>query len=150
MIIFYKKNILAQKPVKFFLNYFEFIDDLYYSPDGYSLSILEVTGGHEMALLLILCEMGFSVHRANTRKVKNFIRSYGNEAKTDQLDARALALYGSERFKKLLCYVPQSKEASCLSALAQRLLDLKKMRVAEKNRKQGPLAKLIINSCQMI
>ncbi len=93
-----------------------------------SLSILEVTGGHEMALLLILCEQGFSVHRANTRKVKNFIRSYGNEAKTDQLDARAraLALYGSERFKTLLCYVPQSKEASCLSALAQRLLDLKK------------------------
>jgi transposase len=127
----------------------EFIE--YYSnilPE--SLSILEVTGGHEMALLLSLCGMGFSVHRANTRKVKNFIRSYGNEAKTDQLDARALALYGSERFKTLLCYVPQSKEALCLSALAQRLLDLKKMRVAEKNRKQGPMAKLIINSCQIM
>lgn len=48
------------------------------------LSILETTGGYEMRLLLILCGEGFSVHRANTRKVKNFIRSLGNGAKTDE------------------------------------------------------------------
>jgi hypothetical protein len=31
----------------------------------------------------------------------NFIRSFGNDAKTDILDAKALALYGSERKYKL-------------------------------------------------
>ena len=40
MIIFYKKNISAQKPVKFFLNYFEFIDDLYCSPEGYRIQTI--------------------------------------------------------------------------------------------------------------
>jgi transposase len=37
------------------------------------------------------------VHRADTRKVKNFIRSFGSSAKTDALDAKALAKYGQER-----------------------------------------------------
>ena len=46
--------------------------------------MLETTGGYEMRLLLTLCEKDFAVHRADTRKVKHFIRSLGNEAKTDQ------------------------------------------------------------------
>ncbi|SCY57894.1 hypothetical protein SAMN02746069_02932, partial [Legionella israelensis DSM 19235] len=30
--------------------------------------------GYEMQLLLTLCESGFAVHRANTRKVKNALK----------------------------------------------------------------------------
>ncbi len=40
------------------------------------LCILETTGGYEMRLLLTLCEQTFSVHRANARHVKKFIRSF--------------------------------------------------------------------------
>ena len=58
--------------------------------------VLETTGGHEMKLLLTLCSQDIAVHRANTRQVKAFIRSNGNGAKTDKLDAQALALYGSD------------------------------------------------------
>ena len=38
-----------------------------------------------------LCNKSTSVHRANTREVKNFIHSFDNSAKTDKLDTKALA-----------------------------------------------------------
>lgn len=113
-----------------------------------SLSVLETTGGYEMQLLLKLCEQGYTVHRANTRKVKNFIRSYGNTAKTNALDAKALALYGSERAKHLACYTPQSEQASVLFELVQRRKDLKHMLSAEKNRLQAPKMSAVKSSCQ--
>jgi transposase len=40
-----------------------------------SLSIVEATGGHELALLNQFVEAGYHVCRADARKVKNFIRS---------------------------------------------------------------------------
>ncbi|MDN3030233.1 MAG: transposase [Candidatus Tisiphia sp.] len=66
-----------------------------------ALCILETTGGYEMEILVTLCTQTIAVHRANTRKVKNFIRSFGNAAKIDSLDAKALALYGFERYERL-------------------------------------------------
>lgn len=101
-----------------------------------SLSILETTGGYEAELLYSLCQHGFRVHRANTRKVKNFIRSLGNAAKTDILDAKALARYGQERHKELELFKPQSEQAINLFQLVQRRNDLKQMKVAEKNRRR--------------
>src|SRR5688500_4262314 len=83
------------------------------------LCILETTGGYEMRLVLTLCEAGYFVHRANTRKVKHFICSLGNSAKTDKLDSKALALYGYERSERLKCFTPQSKHALSLYELVQ-------------------------------
>ena len=71
-----------------------------------TLCIIETTGGHEMELILTLCKQDIKVHRAHSRKIKNFIRSYGNDAKTDNLDAKALALYGFERTEQLELYQP--------------------------------------------
>jgi transposase len=113
-------------------------------------SILETTGGYEMRILLMLCEEGFTVHRANTRKVKNFIRSLGNGAKTDELDSRALALYGYERHARLECFKPQSQQALELYELVQRCSDLKFMLVAEKNRFKAPRADYIKESCELM
>lgn len=112
------------------------------------LCILETTGGYEMRLLLTLCDKNIAVHRANTRKVKHFIRSFGNAAKTDKLDGKALALYGYERGERLERFVPQSKEALVLYELVQRRQDLKRLLVAEKNRLQAPRADVIKQSCQ--
>jgi len=103
-----------------------------------SLCILEATGGYELELLFTLSQRSVAVHRANTRKVKNFIRSFGNSAKTDALDARALALYGYERSNQLELFVPQSSQALELYALVQRRSDLKQILVAEKNRLKSP------------
>lgn len=115
-----------------------------------SFIVLETTGGYEMRLLLTLCDKGFSVHRANTRKVKNFIRSLGNGAKTDQLDGKALALYGYERHERLDCFNPQSKQSLELYELVQRCSDLKFMLVAEKNRLKAPRADYIKESCELM
>lgn len=99
-----------------------------------SLCVLEPTGGYELGLLLQLCEKKFSVHRAHTRKVKEFARSYGNGAKTDKLDAINLARYGLERYQSLELFKPASKNANKLYNLIQRRSDLTQMIVAEKNR----------------
>lgn len=115
-----------------------------------SLVVLEATGGYEMELLLCLCDKHFSVHRASTRKVKSFIRSFGNAAKTDALDARALAAYGCERQQILEVFVPVSLHLLSLYTLVQRRHDLKKILVAEKNRSKGPQAALIKESCDMM
>ncbi|MCC5015793.1 MULTISPECIES: IS110 family transposase [unclassified Legionella] len=112
------------------------------------LCILETTGGYEMRLLLTLCETGVAVHRANTRKVKRFIQSYGNEAKTDKLDAKSLALYGYERANRLSLFSPVSAQALALFELVQRRNDLKQMLIAEKNRFKAPRAAVIKTSCQ--
>lgn len=112
-----------------------------------SLCVLETTGGYELRLLLTLCDKNIAVHRANTRKVKNFIRSFGNAAKTDALDAMALALYGYERGDRLAKFIPASKKALELYELVQRRQDLKQMLVAEKNRYQAPRAEIIKESC---
>jgi len=111
----------------------EFKDDL-----PKSLCVLETTGGYEMLLLFTLCKYDYNVHRANTRKVKNFIRSFGDKAKTDALDAKHLALYGFERSAHLSCFVPGSSVAIQLFHLGQRRQDLKSMLVQEKNRSKSP------------
>lgn len=115
-----------------------------------SLCILETTGGYEMQLLLTLCEQNFNVHRANTRMVKNFIRSLGNAAKTDNLDAKALALYGFERGKRLELFKPQSEKMFELYELVQRRNDLKQMLVAEKNRLQSPVLNVTKTSLDIV
>jgi transposase len=102
------------------------------------LCILETTGGYETSLLYTLCSKKIAVHRADTRKVKSFIRSYGNKAKTDILDAKALARYGKERMAHIGLFEPQSQRSRDLFALTQRRSDLKKLLVAEKNRLQSP------------
>lgn len=116
----------------------------------HSLMILETTGGYEMEALLTLCDKGFAVHRANTRKVKSFIRSLGNAAKTDALDAKALALYGFERKDRLEIFSPLSKNLLTLYELVQRRRDLKQILVAEKNRLKSPKSLSIKGSCEIM
>ena len=115
-----------------------------------SLCILETTGGYELELLYTLCVNKIHVHRADTRKVKNFIRSYGNTVKTDSMDAKALAKYGYERKDHLELFVPQSKRAIELYQLVQRRSDLKQMLIAEKNRLQSPSTLTVKASCQFM
>jgi len=111
-----------------------------------SLYILETTGGHERHLLHTLCLKNLPTHRANTRKVKNFIRSLGNDVKTDALDAKALARYGFERSDRLELFDAPSQKAIELFQLTQRRHDLRLMLVAEKNRAKSPQIEFIKDS----
>ena len=101
-----------------------------------SLVVLETTGGYELALIRYLQAKQFAVHRANARKVKYFIRSYGRVAKTDAIDAIGLAQYAFERHSALEIYVENPQKI--LVKLVQRRHDLKHMLVQEKNRQQAP------------
>ncbi len=103
-----------------------------------ALCVVEATGGYELALLYALTEKSYAVHRADARKVKFFIHSFGSAAKTDVLDAKALAHYAKERVEKLALFVPSSKKMVELFHLVQRRNDLKAMLVAEKNRYKSP------------
>lgn len=146
-------GVHGYKKVKEYENNPEGIEDFlkdYRSELTNSLIILETTGGYEMRLLLTLCEQGLAVHRGNTRKIKHFIRSLGNGAKTDQLDSKALALYGYERHERLELFKPQSKQALELYELVQRCCDLKLMLVAEKNRLKAPRTEFVKDSCKLM
>lgn len=115
-----------------------------------SFCVLETTGGYELELAYSLLAHGFKVHRADTRKVKNFIRSFGSTAKTDALDAKALAAYACERHEKLNLFEVQSRERLELFQLVQRRNDLKMTLVAEKNRLQAPTNTFIKDSISAV
>lgn len=104
-------------------------------------AICEPTGGHEQLLLAILVAACIPVHRADTLKVKAFIRSLGHKAKTDRLDARGLAIYGQERFDRLPLWQTQDKALVRLQSLVRRRQDLIDLKVAETNRSKAPGAK---------
>jgi transposase len=103
-----------------------------------SFVVLETTGGYEKALLEYLLVEKIIVHRANTRVVKHFIRSTGQLAKSDNIDAIGLARYGYERHTSLSCYKPNNNNLQKLVKYILRKQDLKKQLAAEKNRAQAP------------
>ncbi len=104
------------------------------------LVVCEATGGYEAALLAALDQAGRPAHRADARKVKAFIRSYGRLAKTDAIDAELLARYGQERHPSLARWQPPAAERSRLATLVATRADLVRDRVAWSNRAKAPTA----------
>lgn len=111
------------------------------SLDPECLVICEATGGYETALLEALVAAQRPVHRADARKVKAFIRSLGTLAKTDAIDARALARYGEERHDRLKCWVPSDTDQLRLHALVMARRDIVADKTAWSNRQKAPGAK---------
>jgi len=108
--------------------------------------VLETTGGYETGLLLFLRMQGIAVHRADTRKVKRFIQSWGKNGKSDSIDAKALALYGQERHRSLALYEAADKVHQELFELTQRRIVLMRMVAQEKTRLQGPRVAMVAES----
>ena len=116
-----------------------------------SLVVLEATGGYETALLSYLCEAGVSVHRIQPLQARNYMRSLRNFAKTDAIDAAALARYGAERHANLSLFVPADKAHQKLKDLQTRRDDLLAIRTAERQRSKHPrytnMKKSLTNIC---
>lgn len=106
------------------------------------LVICEATGGYEAALLDALIAAGRPAHRADARKVKAFIRSFGTLGKNDAIDARALARYGEERHGQLVRWQPADKDRAELGALVLTRQDMVRNRTAWRNRRQAPGARV--------
>lgn len=106
--------------------------------DDTCLVICEATGGYETLLLQVMVAAGRPAHRADARKVKAFIRSFGILGKTDAIDAKALARYGQERQSSLARWQACDPQRDRLQALVLTRRDMVAQRLACTNRLQAP------------
>lgn len=97
-----------------------------------SLIVMEASGGLEKPLLAQLAGSGLRVSVINPRRSRAFADASGRLAKTDKIDAQALAHY-AEALQPDPQILP-SKEQEKLSSLVTRRSQLVKMRSMEKNR----------------
>src|SRR5207245_633856 len=94
--------------------------------------VLVEGGSYQNLLVAALRTVELPVVIINPRRVREFAKSIGRLAKTDQLDARVLALYG-ERLQPPLCELPD-EQSQALRALWLRREQLIEMLVMEQNR----------------
>ena len=102
------------------------------------LVVCEATGGYEGAPLAALVAAGVPVHRADARKVKAFIRSFGTIGKTDAIDAKALARYGKDRSPELARWQARDHDRLRLQALVLARRDMIRDRLAYANCRAAP------------
>ena len=95
--------------------------------------ILEATGGLEMPVASALAAAGIAVAIVNPRQVRDFARATGRLAKTDRLDAEALARFGEAVRPEARPLADE--QAQALEALVTRRRHLVEMLTAEKNRR---------------
>lgn len=105
------------------------------------LIVIEATGGLERALAGFLLQHGLPVAVVNPRAAREFARSMGHLAKTDAIDALALAHYAHTLAAKAdqagVLFAPAGAQVQALQALVARRVQLMNMRTAEKNRLGG-------------
>jgi len=98
-----------------------------------TLIVLEATGGLEALVAAELATAGLPVAIVNPRQVRDFARASGRLAKTDRLDAQAIA-----HFAEALRPVPRplpDDDARDLAALVARRRQVQGLLVAERNRR---------------
>ena len=116
------------------------------------LVVIEATGGYERGLVCALQGAGITVARVNPRQARDFAKSMGVLAKTDQVDARTLRDFADvlARHKDRAKYITPmvDKQRQALAELMARRRQLVDMRVAEGNRLEhaGKLAVRSIKS----
>ena len=107
------------------------------------LIVVEATGGLERALASYLLQHGLPVAVVNPRAAREFARSMGHLAKTDAIDALALAHYAQTLAAKAdqagVLFTPPSAQLDALQAMVTRRSQLLGMRTAEKNRLGGAI-----------
>ncbi len=101
------------------------------------LVVLEATGGYEVPLVVALGTANVPVAVVNPRQVRDFARSMGKLAKTDRLDAAAIAHFGEA--SGVVAQPLATTEARELEALVARRRQIIQMKVAEQQRRQRAL-----------
>ena len=95
--------------------------------------VLEATGNYSALLVYMLSESGFIVSLENPLKIKSFSRVMLSVVKTDEIDARLIALYGEKM--QPAPYRLRSKTILVLKQKRTVLRQLKKQLVATRNLK---------------
>jgi transposase len=107
------------------------------------LIVIEATGGLEHALATVLLHVGLPVAVVNPRAAREFARSMGHLAKTDAIDALALAHYAHTLAHKAdqagVQLTPLPAQLESLQVMVLRRKQLLDMRTAEINRRGGAM-----------
>lgn len=98
-----------------------------------ALIVLEASGGYEAVVAGVLWDAGHPVAVVNPRQVRDFARGMGKLAKTDQIDARVLAMFGEK--VPVEVRAPLDAEARELQTMVVRRRQLVEMLTMEKNRR---------------
>ena len=90
--------------------------------------VMEATGNYSMLLLYLLQQAGIPTSMENPQKIKHFSRAMMSVTKTDEIDAKIIAVYGEkmnpEPYKipaesilllsaKTYCFAPTKEAPSC-------------------------------------
>ena len=95
--------------------------------------VMEATGNYSSLLVYLLSEAGIATSLENPLKVKNFARAMLSTVKTDEIDARLIALYGEK-----MQPAPYKLRNDAILTLKQKrtvIRQLKKQLIATKNLK---------------
>src|SRR5438128_12181908 len=113
-----------------------------------TLIVLEATGGLERAVTAALATAGLPVVVVNPRQARDFARATGQLAKTDALDARALAHF-ADVIRPTPRPLPDAQTQELRARLGRRQ-QLIGMRTAEQNRLAGTSERLTQDSAAHI
>jgi transposase len=103
-----------------------------------ALIVLEASGGYEDAVYRMLSAAGLRVSRESAVNLYHHRRSGGKRAKTDKIDAEAIAHYAQCYHETIRAQEPRTEAQERLRQLINRRADLVKMQTAEKNRFSAP------------
>jgi transposase len=115
-------------------------------PLGVALVVMEATGGYESAVACALQAAGFAVAVVNPKQARDFAKGMGRLAKTDRIDAEALAelaatLLRRSDLARFIRPLPDAQQRE-LAALVTRRRQLLTMLGAERLRLQLATAKV--------
>lgn len=110
------------------------------------LVVVEATGGLERGLVAAIDQAGIAVAVVNPRRVRDFARAAGLLAKTDRIDAYALALFG-ERMRPQ-ARPPRAPADQALAALVLRRRQLAALLEAERNRARRAEEEVVLASIE--
>jgi transposase len=101
-------------------------------PEQIKRVVLESTGGYEREAALWLTQVGYPVAVINARQGRNFARAMNQQAKTDQVDAQVLALFGDRIIPPVRPLATEAQQQ--LDDLVTRRRQLVDILTAERNR----------------
>jgi transposase len=108
------------------------------------LVVLEATGGFELTVAAALVAAGIPLAVVNPRQIRDFARATGQLAKTDALDAKAIARF-AETVRPEPRPVPD-EQARALGELVARRRQVIEMMTAERNRRRQLTSRRLIKS----
>lgn len=115
---------------------------------GKCLVVVEATGGYERQLIAELKAADHHVSVVNPRNVREIARGLGFLAKTDRLDARAIALFGVKANPRTRAEIDHKQEE--LAQFVARRRQLVELRTAENNRRETLTSKDVRKSIQLV